>query len=101
MTTSRDDDNLFDLDDDLGDGLTRRERRERERLETDGDGVRAETAEEPAFADPLLSLEAPAAAEVIPEEPSPAAVFAETPHPRRRPDQRRVRPRRPLRRPAR
>lgn len=68
-------DNVFDLDDD---SLTRRERRERERLETDGDGVHADIAEEPAFADPLLSLEAPAPAEVIPEEPSPASRFAET-----------------------
>ena len=67
------------LDDDLSDdGMTRRERRERERSETDSDGVRAGTAEEPAVADPLLSLEAPAAAEVFAEEPSPARKFAET-----------------------
>jgi hypothetical protein len=71
-------DNLYDLDDELNDGMTRRERRERERLETDGDGVRADTADEPVFADPLLSLEAPAPAEVIPEEPSPGLRFAET-----------------------
>jgi hypothetical protein len=69
--------NLFDLDDD-GDGLTRRERRERERLETDDDGIRAGFANDAAFADPLLSLEAPAAAEVMPEEPSPALLFAES-----------------------
>jgi hypothetical protein len=67
------------LDDDLSaDGLTRRERRERERLETDSDGVRADIAGEPAVADPLLSLEAPASAEVFPEEPSPALKFAES-----------------------
>ncbi|MEO5922114.1 MAG: DUF2510 domain-containing protein, partial [Pseudolysinimonas sp.] len=76
-----DDDDLRDvylLDDDLQDGLTRRERRERERLETDEDGLRADTAEHASFADPLLSLEAPAATEVIPEEPSPAVRFAES-----------------------
>jgi hypothetical protein len=70
-------------DDLLADGLqdegeTRRERRERERLDTDGDGVRADTGAQAAFVDPLLSLEAPAPAEVIPEEPSPALTFAET-----------------------
>ena len=67
------------LDDDLGDdGMTRRERRERERLETDSDGVRADIADEPAAADPLLSLEAPAPTEVFAEEPSPGRKFAET-----------------------
>ncbi len=71
-------DNLFDLDDLADDGLTRRERRERERLDTDGDGLRADTGATATFADPLLSLEAPAPAEVIPEEPSPATLFAET-----------------------
>ncbi|HEX7834466.1 MAG TPA: DUF2510 domain-containing protein [Pseudolysinimonas sp.] len=65
-------------DDDVeGEDLTRRERRERERVE-DSDGMRAETAESAAFADPLLSLEAPASAEVFAEEPSPALKFAET-----------------------
>ena len=77
-----DDEDLRDaylLDDDMqDDGLTRRERRERERLETDSDGIRATTAEEPAAADPLLSLEAPAATEVFEEEASPALKFAET-----------------------
>ncbi len=71
------DDNLYNLDDD---GMTRRERRERERFDvgTDSDGIRADTAEEAAFADPLLSLEAPAATEVFEEEASPALKFAET-----------------------
>jgi hypothetical protein len=70
-------DNLYNLDDDP---MTRRERRERERFEvdTDSDGIRADTAEEAAFADPLLSLEAPAATEVFEEEASPALKFAET-----------------------
>jgi hypothetical protein len=67
-----------DETDEPDDGLTRRERRERERLETDGDGARAETDDPAAFADPLLSLEAPAATELFPEEVSPAAKFAET-----------------------
>jgi hypothetical protein len=66
------------IDDDIQDGLTRRERRERERYDTSSDGVRTETPEEPAFADPLLSLEAPAATEVFPEEPSPGIRFAES-----------------------
>jgi hypothetical protein len=67
------------LDDELhADGLTRRERRERERLEEDTDGIAASTADTNAFADPLLSLEAPAKDEVIVEEPSPAIRFAET-----------------------
>jgi hypothetical protein len=68
----------FDLSDDgLG---TRRERRERERLEYDLDGSGSAPVEAVAFAeaDPLLSLEAPAKDEVIVEEPSPAAKFAET-----------------------
>jgi Protein of unknown function (DUF2510) len=65
----------FDLSDD---GLTRRERRERERMETDADGVDAETGAAAAFADPVLSLEAPAKDEVIADEPSPAAKFAES-----------------------
>jgi hypothetical protein len=69
------DDHLLDLDSD--DGLTRRERRERERLETDDEGMRADTGEQAAFADPLLSLEAPAPAEVFAEEASPAVKFAE------------------------
>jgi hypothetical protein len=71
------DDNLYNLDDD---GMTRRERRERERFDvgTDSDGIRAETVEEPAFADPLLSLEAPAATEVFAEEVSPGLKFAES-----------------------
>lgn len=74
------DDDRDDLlhDDLLGEAdETRRERRERER-QVDSDGVRAETGAIPAFVDPLLSLEAPAPAEVIPEEPSPALLFAET-----------------------
>ncbi len=67
------------IDEDLSeDGMTRRERRERERLGTDSDGVRADTAAEASFADPLLSLEAPAATEVFAEEPSPGLKFAET-----------------------
>ncbi|MEQ1737525.1 MAG: DUF2510 domain-containing protein [Rhodoglobus sp.] len=70
-------DNLFDLDGTAEDSETRRERRERER-QTDGDGLRADTGATPAFVDPLLSLEAPAPAEVIPEEPSPAIRFAES-----------------------
>ena len=72
------DDNIFDLDEGADDGLTRRERRERERLDIDSDGDRADTGATPVFVDPLLSLEAPAPAEVIPEEPSPASRFAET-----------------------
>lgn len=67
----------WDLSDDgLG---TRRERRERERLETETetDGVAAAPAEQAAFADPLLSLEAPAREEVSVEEPSPGIRFAE------------------------
>lgn len=69
----------WDLSDDGSDGLTtRRERRERERMETESDGVSAATAETTAFADPLLSLEAPAKEEAIVDEPSPAAKFAET-----------------------
>ena len=66
----------YDLSDD-GVG-TRRERRERERLENDTDGVAASTAASAAFADPVLSLEAPAKDEVIVDEPSPAVRFAET-----------------------
>lgn len=71
----------WDLSDD---GMTRRERRERERMEpaaevaTDTSGIAAHTAETSAFADPLLSLEAPTKDEVIPEEPSPAVKFSET-----------------------
>ncbi|HEV7740936.1 MAG TPA: DUF2510 domain-containing protein [Pseudolysinimonas sp.] len=70
----------YDLSDD---GLTRRERRERERME-DVDpevasaGAGGATAEAAAFADPVLSLEAPAKDEVIVDEPSPAVKFAET-----------------------
>jgi hypothetical protein len=66
----------YDLSDD---GLTRRERRERERLEdVDSDGIAATTADAAAFADPILSLEAPAKDEVFADEPSPAIKFAET-----------------------
>jgi hypothetical protein len=69
----------WDLSDD---GLTRRERRERERMEPAAeaatDGVDAVNADVSAFADPLLSLEAPAKDEVSVEEPSPAVKFAET-----------------------
>jgi hypothetical protein len=65
----------FNLDDD---GLTRRERRERERMEPADDGDRAAESDVAAFADPLLSLEAPAKEQVDVEEPSPAAKFAET-----------------------
>jgi len=68
----------FDLSDDgLG---TRRERRERERLEYDIDGSGADPINVAAFAeaDPVLSLEAPAKDEVIVEEPSPALKFAAT-----------------------
>jgi hypothetical protein len=74
------------LDEEFAD-LTRRERRERERLETDpqpaaeataaSDGVRATAADAASFADPLLSLEAPTREEAV-EEPSPAARFAST-----------------------
>ena len=65
----------WDLSDD---GMTRRERRERERLEdVDSDGVAANTADAAAFAEPVLSLEAPAKDEVV-DEPSPAVMFAET-----------------------
>ncbi|HWM33285.1 MAG TPA: DUF2510 domain-containing protein [Pseudolysinimonas sp.] len=72
---------VHNLDDEIAD-LTRRERRERERLETDAvetqpDGAAAAPAETASFADPLLSLEAPAATEAV-EEPSPAARFAST-----------------------
>lgn len=73
----------WDLSDDgLGfDSMgTRRERRERERLETETGGVAAATVDASAFADPLLSLEAPVKDEVIPEEPSPAFKMAETHH---------------------
>lgn len=71
--------NLFDLDDHgVDEGQTRRERRERERLDTDGDGLRADTGATATFADPLLSLEAPAPTEVFAEEASPAIKFAET-----------------------
>lgn len=68
----------WDLSDDgLG---TRRERRERERMETEPEtaGAAADPAEQTAFADPLLSLEAPAREEVSVEEPSPALQFAQT-----------------------
>ena len=71
----------WDLSDD---GMTRRERRERERQEpvaevaVDSAGVPAQTVDAAAFADPLLSLEAPVKDEVIAEEASPAAKFAET-----------------------
>jgi hypothetical protein len=67
----------WDLSDD---GMTRRERRERERMDpvVETAGAAATTADATAFADPLLSLEAPARDEVIVEEPSPAAKFAET-----------------------
>jgi hypothetical protein len=65
----------FDLSDD---GLTRRERRERERMETDADGMDGGTAAAAAFAEPVLSLEAPTKDEVIADEPSPAATFAGT-----------------------
>ncbi|CAN5386036.1 hypothetical protein BH09ACT4_BH09ACT4_24360 [soil metagenome] len=62
----------FNLDEDI---LTRRERRERERLDVDGGGT--ETVDVPAFADPLLSLEAPAKEQVDVAEASPAVKFAE------------------------
>jgi hypothetical protein len=66
----------WDLSDD---GMTRRERRERERMDVaDASGADATTAEAAPFADPLLSLEAPVKDEVIVEEPSPAAKFAES-----------------------
>lgn len=65
----------INLDDD---GMTRRARRERERMEYDLDGSGAATDDATAFADPLLSLEAPVKDEVIVEEPSPAVKFAET-----------------------
>lgn len=67
----------YDLDD--VDALTRRERRERERTEYEpgAAGAAAGTADSPAFADPLLSLEAPVREEVV-EEPSPAVQFAQT-----------------------
>ncbi len=54
------------------DGLTRRERRERERLEQGEAGVLAPIVEQPAFAEPLLSLEAPERDQVTVDEPSPA-----------------------------
>ena len=63
----------FDISDD---GLTRRERRERERMESDADGVDATTSAAASFADPVLSLEAPTKDEVIVDEPSPALKFA-------------------------
>jgi hypothetical protein len=66
----------YDLSDD---GLTRRERRERERQEdVEFDGAAAGTADAAAFAEPILSLEAPTKDEVIPDEPSPAVKFAES-----------------------
>jgi hypothetical protein len=67
---------VHNLDEDLADGMTRRERRERERLETDG--AAAATGGTAGYADPLLSLEAPAREEAVEEEPSPAARFAES-----------------------
>lgn len=76
-TTEREPHNLDDFEYDAADGLTRRERRERERLDTDSetDGVSTGAADAAAFADPLLSLEAPVREEII-EEPSPAARLA-------------------------
>jgi hypothetical protein len=72
----------WDLSDE---GETRRERRERERMEpaadlaqVESDGAAAATADASAFAEPVLSLEAPAKDEVIVDEPSPAVKFAET-----------------------
>ncbi|MBX3194369.1 MAG: DUF2510 domain-containing protein [Microbacteriaceae bacterium] len=65
----------YNLDlDDTDPDLTRRERRERER--TESDGAATTTSDAAAFADPLLSLEAPAREEAV-EEPSPAARFAQ------------------------
>jgi len=69
-------------DDDEGDdGLTRRERREREQRDADGvtdsDGILIETAETKPAAEALLSLEAPAKEEVTLDELSPAAMFAD------------------------
>ncbi len=58
--------------------MTRRERRERERMEPADDGVGAVEADVAAFADPLLSLEAPAKEQVDVEEASPAVKFAES-----------------------
>lgn len=58
--------------------LTRRERRERERdVETDGDGIASTTAEAKPTAEALLALEAPVREELVEEELSPAAKFAE------------------------
>ncbi len=70
-------------DDDAEDeGLTRRERRERERdvevdTDTDSDGIAASTAEAKPTAEALLALEAPVREEMVEEELSPAAKFAE------------------------
>lgn len=58
--------------------LTRRERRERERLEEEDAGALAPIEERPAFAEPLLSLEAPERDQVSVEEPSPAMRLADT-----------------------
>lgn len=63
--------------------LSRRERRERERLVDEGPaeadaGEREPVASSPAFADPLRSLEAPERDQVSVEEPSPAARMAES-----------------------
>lgn len=67
----------FDMDDD---GMTRRERRERERTEpaTASAGAGAAESDAAAFADPLLSLEAPAKEQLDAEALSPAAKFAES-----------------------
>ncbi|HWH27100.1 MAG TPA: DUF2510 domain-containing protein [Pseudolysinimonas sp.] len=82
------DDRLYVIDDSLGDdALTRRERRERERLETETDAPiilqqgaagTARVDSQPLFGDPLLSLEAPVREEITIDEPSPAERLAET-----------------------
>jgi hypothetical protein len=56
--------------------LSRRERRERERLREAGDGVREPTSGSAAFAEPILSLEAPERDQLSVEEPSPAVRLA-------------------------
>jgi hypothetical protein len=56
--------------------LSRRERRERERLQEAGDASREPTSGAAAFAEPILSLEAPERDQLSVDEPSPAVRLA-------------------------
>jgi hypothetical protein len=68
-------------DDEVDEGtvqLSRRARRERERLADEPDGTTGEPELAAAFGDPMLSLEAPERDQVSVAEPSPAARLAAT-----------------------